>query len=53
MLAFNPYFRSSAKECLDMLGGSEMNKINFKKVKLDIDRDESYNYSSGISAVYS
>lgn len=53
MITFNPYFRSSAKECLDALGGSEINKINFKKVKLEIDRDESYDYSSGESAIYS
>ena len=53
MIAFNPYFRSSAKECLDTLGGSEINKINFKKIKLDIDRDEAFEYSSGESAIYS
>ena len=53
MIAFNPYFRSSAKECLDLLGGSEINKINFKKIKLDIDKDDAFDYCSGESQMFS
>ena len=49
MIAFNPYFRSSAKECLDLLGGSEINKINFKKIKLDIDKDDAFDYKNARS----
>ena len=52
MIAFNPYFRSSAKECLDLLGGSEINKINFKKIKLDIDRDDAFDYSNACSTKF-
>ena len=53
MVTFNPYFRSSAKECLDILGGSEINQIKFKKIKLEVDRDEAFDYDTGLSAVYS
>jgi len=57
LLEFNPYFRKSAKECLqnpmfeDLLFNN-FDKLKFPKVQLDIDKDDAFDYEKGSSSKY-
>ena len=56
-LEFNPYFRSSATECLQSSAFDHCREtIKYKSPKckliLDIDRDDAFNYETGLSEKY-
>ena len=54
LLEFNPYFRKSVKECLsfsifDQMKTNHFNDVQFEKISLDVDKDDAYDYETGIS----
>lgn len=57
MLEFNPYFRWSAAECLnstyfDDIRNPSLEKYASKKLILEIDQDDAFNYQTGESSKF-
>lgn len=57
LIELNPYFRQSALECLkdpifDKIRIQACEQSAAEKLKLDIDRDEAFDYDSGKSKIY-
>lgn len=58
LLEFNPYFRWTAHECLkssyfDNIRNHNTEKHPKKKIMLEVDQDEAFNYEQGNSPMYS
>ena len=57
LLTLNPYFRWTASECLahpmfDDIRDSDAEVTSSKKLKLDVDQCDAFNYEEGISKKY-
>ena len=57
LLNFNPYFRWSPSECLahpifDDLRSEQLEQQAGHKIRLDVDNDDAFDYSEGISKKY-
>ena len=54
LLTINPYFRWTASECLahpifNDIRNPSFESIPGKKIKLDVDQDDAFNYEEGVS----